>query len=213
MANFQYLEPSYEGLKMRKLSPAEYQLATDILYSAFIDIPLDNSINFVVKQDAKKASCLHFLMRYLVNTAYMKGEVIVNDANTACVLLHLPTRLTLIQRLKLFWWDLKLANTTIGWNRVPIILRRQRALRKFHPKEPHIHPLILGVVKAKQGRGIGMQLIREVLQDYSENKLPVIIETTTAENIRLYQKFGFRILKQTEELGYPLSYLQLDKVG
>mgnify|MGYP001818732998 CR=1 FL=1 len=213
MANFQYLEPSYKGLKMRKLSPAEHQLAADILYSAFSDIPLDNSINFVVKQNAKKASRLRFLMRYLVNTAFMKGEVIVNDAGTACALLHLPTRLTIIQRLKQFWWDVKLANTTIGWNRVSKILRRQKALRKFHPKEPHIHPIILGVMKAEQGKGLGIQLIRELLQAYSENKLPVIIETTTHENIRLYQKSGFRILKQTEELGYPLTYLRLENAG
>ncbi|MBT8236835.1 MAG: GNAT family N-acetyltransferase [Bacteroidia bacterium] len=198
---------------MRKLQPSEQQIATDILLSAFTDIPLDNSINFVVKQDARKASRLRFLMHYLVNTTFMKGEVIVNDNNTACLLVLFPTLLTTKQRLRQFWWDLKLVNTTIGWDRVLKILSRQNALRKYHPKEPHIHPLILGVVKARQGKGIGIRLIREVLQAYSDNKLPVVIETTTNENIRLYQKFGFRILKQTEELGYPLTYLQLESLS
>jgi GNAT superfamily N-acetyltransferase len=194
---------------MRKLSSEECEVAVEILYAAFKDIPLDNSINFVVKQDHRKAARLHFLMRYLVNITLMKGHVIVNNTSTACLLLHLPTHLSLLQRVKQFWLQVKLAHISIGWNRLPAIIARQRALRKLHPKTPHIHPVILGVTKIHQGKGDGMRLIKEVLHRYSENKLPVIIETTSADNIRLYQKFGFRILQRSEALGYPMTYMQL----
>lgn len=66
----------------------------------------------------------------------------------------------------------------------------------------------MAVEKDYQGKGTGVRLIKEALAHYKDNDLPVIIETTTDANLKLYKNFGFEIIKETHELDYPLYFLK-----
>lgn len=196
---------------MIKANYKDKGLVIDILYHAFVNITIPNSINFVVKQDKQRKKRLRFLMEYLFLKALDFGEIYISNNKKACILLLYPhkEKNTFQNILR----DSKLAFTTIGILNMYKVLKREYQLKKHHIKEPHIHPLIMGVQEAYQGKGLGVRLIYEVLDKYKGNKLPCIIETTTKSNLKLYKKFGFYIFNQTTDLGYPLYFLRKDFIN
>lgn len=193
---------------MIKASIKEKELVVDILYNAFVGINFPNSINFVVKQDIHRNKRLRFLMEYLFLKAINSGEVYISNNKKACILLHYPhkEKTTFNSALQ----DFKLVFKTIGISNVYKVLKRERQLKKYHLKEAHVHPLIMGVKKEHQGKGTGVRLIFDVLRTHQTNKLPCILETTTKSNLKLYKKFGFYIFNETTDLGYPLYFLRKD---
>lgn len=193
---------------MLKATIKDKELITEILYQAFVDITIPNSINFVVKQDIKRKQRLRFLMEYLFLTTIEFGDVFISDNKKACVLITYPhLQKTTIKNIVL---KIKLALKTIGLTNVFEVLKREQQLSKQHIKTPHIHPIIMGVTKKHQGKGTGVRLIKEVFNFYKDNKLPCILETTTASNLKLYKKFGFKIVKESNDLNYPLFFLRKD---
>ncbi len=112
--------------------------------------------------------------------------------------------------IKNIFLKIKLVVKTIRISNLFKVLKREQQLNKHHIKTPHIHPVIIGVYKEHQGKGTGVRLIKEVFNFYKDNKLPCILETTTASNLKLYKKFGFTIFKETNDLNYPLFFLRKD---
>lgn len=193
---------------MRKATITDKQLVSDILVSAFSSLTDDSSIKLVVKQDEKRIERLQILMEYLFETAISFGEVFISDNNKACILLKFPhTEKVTLKTIRL---DLKLAFKCIGIERVFAVLKRERIAKKNYPKEPHIRPMIMGVKKDFDGKGTAARLMMEVRNKFKNTELPVIIDAASENNARLYQKFGFRLIKQEDALGFPIYFLRLN---
>ncbi len=191
---------------MIKATKKDKELIVDILTSAFEPITIPNSINFVVKQDSKRNERLKVLMEYLCDNSLLFGEVFLSDNRKACTLIQYPhTKKITLQTVL---WDFQLALKCIGLSNVVKVLKREITLKKHHSKEPHIHPMILGTYSEERGKGHGFRLIKQLQEYYKDTTLPVIIETTTKENLNLYEYFGFKIFKETSELQYPLYFLK-----
>lgn len=193
---------------MRKATIKDKKLVSEILVSAFSSLTDDSSINLVVKQDEKRIERLQILMEYLFETAISFGEVFISDNNKACILLKFPhTEKVTLKTIRL---DLKLAFKCIGIERVFAVLKRERIAKKNYPKEPHIRPMIMGVKKDFDGKGTAARLMMEVRNKFKNTELPVIIDAASENNARLYQKFGFRLIKQEDALGFPIYFLRLN---
>ena len=191
---------------MIKANNQDKGLVIAILTSAFESTTTTNSINFVVKQDFKRKERLRVLMEYLFYNSLYFGEVFLSDNKKACVLIQLPDTKKITPRT--IFWDLKLVFKCIGIFNVLKVLKREMILKKYHTKETHIHPLILGTFAEERGKGHGVRLIQQLKEYYKENTLPIIIETSTKENLKLYHHFGFKIFKENLELAYPLFFLK-----
>lgn len=70
----------------------------------------------------------------------------------------------------------------------------EAAFASHHPGQVHDHLMFLAVHPDKQGRGLGGALLRYRLHLLDEQGYPAFLETTTAANIALYQRFWFRLL-------------------
>ncbi|UGU15387.1 GNAT family N-acetyltransferase [Sinomicrobium kalidii] len=191
---------------MRKAIKEDKDLVVGILCSAFKPIKIPNSINFVVKQDKHRNHRLKILMEYMFYNALKFGDILISDNEKGVILLQYHRKKMLT--FNTVFWDIKLAFCCIGIENVYKVLKRENALKKYHPKEPHIHPWIMAVKSEHWGRGTGVRLIQEAFEYYKDNDLPIIIETTTNSNLKLYKKFGFKIIKETHELDYPLYFLK-----
>ena len=179
---------------MLKATLADRDLVINILHSAFEPIMDDNSINFIVKQDAKRSERVKYLMEFLVDDCYDFGEILLSDKKNACILLKYPHKAK--TTFAVLWRHVKLAFKSVGLSNVPKVLRRQAAIKKHHIKGEYIHPVIMGATSEVRGFGFGARLIKQLFEDRDEkNHLPVIIETTTDENLRMYQRFGFKLIK------------------
>ncbi len=67
-------------------------------------------------------------------------------------------------------------------------------MERFHPTEPHWYLAIIGVEAAKQGRGLGAQLMEPALARCDEEGLIAYLESSNPANISLYQRHGFEVI-------------------
>jgi ribosomal protein S18 acetylase RimI-like enzyme len=71
---------------------------------------------------------------------------------------------------------------------------------------PYLYILMVGVTPTHQGKGLGSSLLRALMADCDEQGLPIYLETETQENVRMYDRYGFELVKQVtlEKLGLPM---------
>jgi ribosomal protein S18 acetylase RimI-like enzyme len=60
-------------------------------------------------------------------------------------------------------------------------------------KKDYIYFMIIGVQKRFQGKGYGGKLISKIINESETKKKSIYLETTTENNVRLYEKYGFTV--------------------
>jgi ribosomal protein S18 acetylase RimI-like enzyme len=75
-----------------------------------------------------------------------------------------------------------------------------------HPAEPAWFLQFVGVDPAQQGRGVGSQLLRDVLDVADRNGEAAYLEATSEANRRLYERHGFRWVADLPLPGGPTAY-------
>lgn len=92
---------------------------------------------------------------------------------------------------------------------VPVIRMGSRMTKKMKPifkpiqedRKEHmegrsfIYLQIIGVAPEHQGKGYGKDLLRAVIEDSEDAGLPVYLETETEDNVKMYERFGFRLIR------------------
>jgi ribosomal protein S18 acetylase RimI-like enzyme len=77
------------------------------------------------------------------------------------------------------------------------------AWSRLDPPEPHWHLGPVGVERHLQGRGIGSALLRAFLARIAGERSAAYLETDKRENVRFYERFGFRVHIEAPVLGVP----------
>ncbi len=60
----------------------------------------------------------------------------------------------------------------------------------------YLYLLIVGVATELQGKGFGRKLIGAAIEKSEREGLQLYLETETEENVKMYEHFGFRLLKR-----------------
>jgi ribosomal protein S18 acetylase RimI-like enzyme len=187
---------------IRRGTENDKQLVIDILQKAFDD---NKSVNYVVRQDENRLTRIRGLMEYSFNVCNAFGEVWISENNQACALILFPDKKRTSFRTLL--WDLKLALSVIGIDRVNAVLKRESMIKSNHPKSLIAYLWFIGVNPKLQSKGIGSSFIREVIAECERKKRPIYLETSMERNIPFYKKFGFEIF-QSLNLSYTLYQLR-----
>jgi len=85
-----------------------------------------------------------------------------------------------------------------GLRKMPSIDSGIRMIVKHHlknMKDPHYYLEVMGVEPTHQREGIGTHLLQHGLRMCNEKGVPAYLETATEENVRLYQKNGFKVIE------------------
>lgn len=69
--------------------------------------------------------------------------------------------------------------------------------------------LIIGVAREHQGEGFGGRLLRAIIAESEQEGRPLYLETETEDNVRLYERFGFRVLKKRTLPGLELPMWEM----
>lgn len=128
---------------MRKAVKSERNSIVDVLLSAFDPLTFPNSMNFLVKQDQKRTKRLRGLLECQVKKSFEFGQIYINDEFTAVILFLDPNKVK--TTFKTVLWELKLAIKTIGIENVLTIFRREKLIKKYHPKEKYTWLWLMGV--------------------------------------------------------------------
>jgi ribosomal protein S18 acetylase RimI-like enzyme len=59
-----------------------------------------------------------------------------------------------------------------------------------------LYVLVIGVATEQQGKGFGRKLIDAAIEKAEQEGLHLYLETEAEENVRMYEHFGFRLLKR-----------------
>jgi ribosomal protein S18 acetylase RimI-like enzyme len=187
---------------MKRVEASEKSLVIDILAESFIDNP---SVNYVVRQDAKRKERIRRLMDYSFNVCHAFGEVWISDDRQACALALYPERKRTNPNTIL--WDVTLATSVIGLNRVGKVLSRESKIKAFHPNDPFCYLWFIGVKPSAQGTGKGSELLAQIINNSDLQGRPIYLETSVDRNLNWYKKHGFEIF-QTLDLTYTLYLLR-----
>lgn len=173
-----------------------------ILADAFDD---NKSVNYIIPQDSKRKQRIQQLMNYSFDVCYSFGKVFLSDDKKACALILFPDKQK--TTLASIWGDIKLIFSAIGVGNIKKAISREAKVKALQPKQPLCYLWFIGVSPEMQGKGIGSQLLKEVLTEYSFNKRVICLETSTLKNIPWYEKFGFAVYDKLN-LGYELFFLK-----
>jgi ribosomal protein S18 acetylase RimI-like enzyme len=85
---------------------------------------------------------------------------------------------------------------------------------KEHGKQnkKHYYLMVIGVDPDVQRKGIGSQLMEDILTKADNEKLDCYLETVTSENLLFYQKHNFEIVKN-EKFGHGYQYWIMKRIS
>ncbi|MFC4094840.1 GNAT family N-acetyltransferase [Euzebyella saccharophila] len=158
-------------------------MVVDILSKSF---EKNRSVNFVV---GGKAARIPKLMGYCFDLGMEQGAVFLSDNSNAATILLFPEKKK--TTIKSVMRDLKLALNVIGIERVLSVMKRESLLKERQPKNKFIHLWYIGVYPEESGKGVGSNLLREVIEFCFEKEKDIYLETSTERNINFYIQNGF----------------------
>lgn len=175
-------------MTLQPVSPKDAELVADILGQAFEDDPVMNYI----QPDRS------FIPRYfkaVFRKYYAPGGLSrVTPDHTGAALWLPPGVSTWIPPLfyALAWTGRYLVRK----NGPGMIVRAERLLRhvdRARPVQTHYYLHALGVVRKRQGQGIGSRLLRETLSWCDRDRKPAYLECSNEKNLPLYRRHGFYV--------------------
>jgi len=72
----------------------------------------------------------------------------------------------------------------------------QELMKSVHPDEPHWYLAVIGSDPSVRGQGFGQALMRSRLDRVDAEHAPAYLESTKAENVPYYQRFGFTVTRE-----------------
>ncbi|WP_118194287.1 GNAT family N-acetyltransferase [Albibacterium indicum] len=186
---------------MKKADYDDKALILDILTESFKN---NRSVNYIASSSGNNEDKVRALMDYSFEVCRRFGDVYLSDDREAVALVLYPDRKK--TNLSMIMLDVKLVLNCIGIANIGKALKRESSIKKLQPQVPMYYLWFIGVHPDKQGRGIGSQLMNELILESQKMKRPVYLETSTLTNIPWYKKFGFDIYNELN-LSYNLYFL------
>lgn len=186
---------------MNKANYSDKNLILEILTESFKN---NRSVNYITGASEGNQKRVRALMDYSFEVCYRFGDIYLSDdRNAVALILYSERKKTNLSTIML---DAKLVLNCIGIFNIGKALKRESSIKKLQSKDPMYYLWFIGVHPDKQGKGIGSQLMSELILESQKMKRPVYLETSTLTNIPWYKKFGFDIYNELN-LSYKLYFL------
>jgi ribosomal protein S18 acetylase RimI-like enzyme len=187
---------------MIKATYSDKELALDILCKS---LDSNKSVNYVVKQDENRQKRIRNLMEYSYEICSMFGQIYLSDDKKACALTLLPDKKR--TSLKSIFLDAKMAISCVGIDGVSKVLDRDSKIKKSYPNNQILYLWFIEVNPGEQKKGIGSNLLKDIIRESNLSKRPIYLETSMPENIPFYNKLGFNIYKELD-FGHTLFLIK-----
>ncbi|MCX2479340.1 GNAT family N-acetyltransferase [Pedobacter sp. MC2016-15] len=175
----------------------------EILMSSFVN---NKSITSLVGTEKGSEKRLKSLMNYAFAECMDTGMVYLSEDFKACALVIFPEKKN--GNLMSLFRDLKLIFSVIGISNISKILKKESIIKKVQNAEkPRFYLWFLGVDERFQGKGIGTDLLRQLLDESSKLDRELLLETSTERNLPFYVANGLRLYADVD-VGYKLYFFK-----
>ena len=169
-----------------------------VLADAFQFDPLWNKIfEGEANLEAKFRACFETPVRF----CYKYGEVYATSDNLEGIAAYVPGN-----HSNMTVWRMLVSGALLSGMRMGASVGRKMAPvfkpldsdRKEHMKNREfLYLFIIGVATGHQGRGFGGKMLRHLIKQSEALGMPIYLETETEQNVAMYEKFGFKVLKKS----------------
>jgi ribosomal protein S18 acetylase RimI-like enzyme len=168
------------------------EAASSVLARAFQDDPM---MRYLIPDAARRTRLLPGFLGGVVNycLSYGKVDVAPNLAGAACWLPPGETGTTFWRMLRSGMVPASLRLGPAGFGRLMGLTSYMDRLHERRMPDPHWYLWLLGVEPSSKGLGIGGSLLRSGLARADAARLPCYLETHNADNLKFYEKHGFRL--------------------
>ena len=186
---------------MIKACYSDKAFITRILVDSFYE---NSSVNFIIKQDKNKMKRIKGLMDYSFDLCFHFGEIFYSENRKGCALILFPDKKRLLPSTLL---DLKFIFSSLDFTHLKLAMIRESKIKKLQYPGLTYYLWFIGIDPAEQGKGIGSQLLREVISGSSGSGRQILLETSNVQNVKWYRKFGFEVYNNLD-LGYLLYFMK-----
>lgn len=183
------------ALDLLRIGAGQSARVTALLARAFQDDPM---MVFAFPNARRRARSLPRLIGLNVRYAVRYGEVYATPGVEGAAV-WLPPGRRQISIGGMLRVGALLAPLTVSWvalRRMSAVGAREARLYQRYAPMPCWYLSQIGVEPALQGRGFGGRLLVPLLARMDARGLPVYLETTTASNVALYQRYGFEVVAE-----------------
>jgi GNAT superfamily N-acetyltransferase len=145
--------------------------------------------------DARRLRRLHRFFPHEARRHRRQGEVLTTAGHEGGAFWDPPGK------WKTPWWEvlrsLPVMVPAVG-PRLRRGLRGLELIERAHPREPHWYLAVVGTDPAHRGKGVGAALIDPVVARCDATGTPAYLESSKADNVPYYERFGFTVTGQID---------------
>lgn len=188
---------------MEPLRPDQHRAAALTLAEAFANDPL---LQVLAPDPARRVRLGPPMMSVLLAYGMRYGRVWSNDDASAVAIWLNPESgpMGMARMLRAGMWRAPFMLGLAGMGRMSKAMSATEAFHK-QVEGPHWYLMTVGTRTARQGQGLGSQLVEMGTSRADAVRVPCYLETGTDSNIAFYQKRGFEIVGQASLYGYTLT--------
>ena len=174
---------------------ADQQQVIATLAAAFQDDP---ALCWIIPNAAARAKKLIRFFRMAVAEDLVAGRILMSEQSEVATLWRSPNR---HKELPLGTFRSNMASLRIFGLSLPRGMRVGEAMAKHHQNTPHWYLRFAAVKPDAQGKGWGGLALRAGIEMAEADGLPIYLETASADNVSLYQRFGFTVTAEWDVAG------------
>lgn len=174
----------------------DIEKATETLALAFMDDPLSNT---VFQEEATRFQNLLTYFHFRIKYGLKYGEVYSTSNDFEGVAIWLPGKKAHVSN----WRGMRSGGmklySEIGREIITKfneISHYTTSFRNSIMQPPYCQLSPIGVIPEMQGKGFGSKLLKPMFDRFDDKKIICFLETQTKKNIPLYQKYGFKVVKE-----------------
>ncbi len=180
-----------------KIHKRDIPKASAVLADAFQHDPLWNKFfEGEPNIDLKFRACFETPIRY----CYKFGEVYATSKNFEGIAACVPGHLSYMSMWRMIRSGAILPGIRMGVKAgkkmAPVFNPLEHDRKENMGGRSFIYLFIVGVATELQGQGFGGKLLRALIDNYDTSGIPIYLETEIEKYVKLYEKFGFRTVKQ-----------------
>ncbi len=192
---------------IREAASEDVAGAADTLAEAFRDYPFTRH---TISADDHLARLREFQRLFLAEVGLPHGRVWVSEDLSAVAVWSTPDSGGADEVMAGMLPTL----VNLAGDRADAFASAEEVMEAHRPKEPVWFLGTVGVRPGARGRGLGRAVVRAGLREADAEGVPAFLETSTPENVRLYESLGFAVTAEYElPDGGPRTWSMFRPVG